>query len=232
MLFALNSLKLSAQSPPCKRKALPMAASASFSSRCLASPANTIGGKASRVFSTESRSFWSGYSGSCSAGLDFQLSSVHFEGEAATDEGDCFVEGSAAWTAEIRVRYLELRVLAEGTREWVGWWCGVERVWVLLYKDLDERVAVFERAIVQGKRVCVCVSFLLLFLLLGLVELNLFSLSLFSFLGREGGRDRLRGCVRVFGGPERKRWAEREFYRGFRGEEKRWVRWGWLQQSN
>ncbi len=52
MLLALNSLKLSAQSPPWSRKALPSATSPSrpFSRR--ASPANTRGGIPARVSST------------------------------------------------------------------------------------------------------------------------------------------------------------------------------------
>lgn len=82
MLLALNSLKLSAQSPPCKRKAFPMAASARRSSKLLASPANTMGGNASRVRRTDSRSSGSGYSGSCKAFLDFQLSMLHLPGTA------------------------------------------------------------------------------------------------------------------------------------------------------
>lgn len=60
MLVALNSLKLSAQSPPWRRKALPTAASANLSSKFLASPAKTIGGKASMVLRTESSSPASG----------------------------------------------------------------------------------------------------------------------------------------------------------------------------
>ena len=44
MLSAENSLKLSAQSPPCSRKALPAATSPSRPFRRRASPANTRGG--------------------------------------------------------------------------------------------------------------------------------------------------------------------------------------------
>ena len=71
------------------------------------------------VWSIESSSFWSGYSGSCSAVLDFQVSTVHFKFDAATGGVDCLVEGSAAWTAEMRViRGLASYALAEvGTRE-------------------------------------------------------------------------------------------------------------------
>lgn len=138
ILFALNSLKLSAQSPPCKRKALPRAASANFSSRCLASPAKTIGGKLSMVLSTDSRSFLSGYSGNCSAFFNFQLSTLHFTVWAGT-EGEAglafsvtvgFLDGSAACTAEMEA---ERRRRATGStegegvlreeqeREWDGW---------------------------------------------------------------------------------------------------------------
>lgn len=123
ILLALNSLKLSAQSPPWSKNALPIAASPSRSSRCRASPANTIGGKASSVWSTEWNSSWSGYSGSCRAFLDFQLSMAHFEEDlsafvttgvvvavavAADEEGFGglsetmgFLDGSGEWTAEI-----------------------------------------------------------------------------------------------------------------------------------
>lgn len=52
MLLALNSLNLSAQSPPCNRKALPRAVSSSLSSKLLASPANTDGGELYSVFRT------------------------------------------------------------------------------------------------------------------------------------------------------------------------------------
>jgi hypothetical protein len=49
MLLALNSLKLSGQSPPCRRNALPMATLASRSSRFLASPAKTMEGPEHRL---------------------------------------------------------------------------------------------------------------------------------------------------------------------------------------
>ncbi|KAH0451631.1 hypothetical protein IEQ34_018930 [Dendrobium chrysotoxum] len=113
MLLALNSLKLSAQSPPWRRNARPRAASPRRSSRLRASPANTIGGKFSIVWSTDSRSSLLGYSGSCSAFFDLQLSRVHFPGLAVAGDrtvvvGDGFsvtvgfLAGSAAWTAEMR----------------------------------------------------------------------------------------------------------------------------------
>ncbi|KAL0921024.1 hypothetical protein M5K25_008051 [Dendrobium thyrsiflorum] len=56
MLLALNSLKLSAQSPPWRRNARPRAASPRRSSRLRASPAITIGRKFSIVWSTDSKS--------------------------------------------------------------------------------------------------------------------------------------------------------------------------------
>ena len=68
MLLALNSLKLSAQSPPWRRNDRPTAASARRSSRVRASPAKTMGGNASTVRSTSSSSALSGYSGYSSAG--------------------------------------------------------------------------------------------------------------------------------------------------------------------
>ncbi|BAS84508.1 Os03g0389601, partial [Oryza sativa Japonica Group] len=92
MLLPLNSLKLSAQSPPWRRKARPMAASARRSSRCLASPANTIGGNASIVLSTASSSAALGYSGSCSAFFVLQLSTAHLAGAT------CFVAAGAGAT--------------------------------------------------------------------------------------------------------------------------------------
>ena len=101
MLLALNSLKLSAQSPPCKRKAFPVAASARRSSKLLASPANTIGGNASRVQRTDSSSSGFGYSGSCKAFLDFQLSMVHLPGapESLVAEAVAVAEEEAAAAA-------------------------------------------------------------------------------------------------------------------------------------
>uniref|UniRef100_J3MTY5 Uncharacterized protein n=1 Tax=Oryza brachyantha TaxID=4533 RepID=J3MTY5_ORYBR len=87
MLFALNSLKLSAQSPPWRRNARPPAASARRSSSLRASPAKTIGGNASTVRSTCSSSALSGYSGCCSAVRPRQLPTVHLLGAARTARG-------------------------------------------------------------------------------------------------------------------------------------------------
>ena len=60
MLSAWNSLKLSAQSPPCSRKALPSATlpSSSFSRR--ASPAKTSGGMLRSWSSARASAAWSG----------------------------------------------------------------------------------------------------------------------------------------------------------------------------
>ena len=60
ILSARNSLKLSAQSPPCSRKALPPATSAKSAFSRRASPANTSGGMARRRCSTSSRAAMSG----------------------------------------------------------------------------------------------------------------------------------------------------------------------------
>lgn len=97
------------------------------------------------VWSTDSSSFLSGYSGRCKAFLDFQLSSVHFpvtaarEGAAAVaaeaaagflpPPGTEFLGGSAAWTAEIRGTDLGWWVGLVGKKEREGWWeCeGVDR---------------------------------------------------------------------------------------------------------
>jgi len=111
MLLALNSLKLSAQSPPWSRKAFPRAASPRRSSSVRASPAKTIGGNASSVWRTDSRSSLLGYSGSCRAFFAFQLSTAHFPArDGAGAGGDWglglsettgFLAGSAAWTAKM-----------------------------------------------------------------------------------------------------------------------------------
>lgn len=96
ILLALNSLKLSAQSPPCNKNAFPTAASARRSSKCLASPANTIGGKSSRVLRTAARLASLGYSGSCKAFLDFQLSMLHLVGAGGDGVFVTLLAGSAA----------------------------------------------------------------------------------------------------------------------------------------
>lgn len=151
MWLALNSLKLSAQSPPWRRKAFPMAASASLSSKLLASPAKTMGGNDSMVCSTEASSSLSGYSGSCNAFFDFQLSTLHFPaaaelaGLAAVRE--VFV-GSAAWIAEMG--WWECLVVVGMEREKLEgcWW-----VWVIIvsYNDLEEReyAVALERAMLN-----------------------------------------------------------------------------------
>ncbi|KAJ7956795.1 hypothetical protein O6P43_023180 [Quillaja saponaria] len=159
MLLALNSLKLSAQSPPCKRNAFPIAASPSCSSKLLASPANTMGGNDSIVWSTDSSSFLSGYSGSCKAFLDLQLSILHFpepiedvvDGLSATT---LFLVGSAAWTAETCWRDLGRWVCLVGMRVKVGWWeCEEEEREGVLHNDFEEIVEAFESAIVNQFRV-------------------------------------------------------------------------------
>jgi len=127
ILMALNSLKLSAQSPPCNKKAFPIAASASLSSNLLASPAKTIGGNASIVFKTDWSSLASRYSGSCNAFFVFQLSKDHFPvpGAAYSFTATEFLVGSAA-TAEIERWDFDMWVLFPGTKEKVGgccWFC-------------------------------------------------------------------------------------------------------------
>ena len=95
MLLALNSLKLSAQSPPWRRNDRPTAASARRSSRVRASPAKTMGGNASTVRSTSSSSALSGYSGCCSAGRSLQLPTDHRLGGSARRERGRPGEGRA-----------------------------------------------------------------------------------------------------------------------------------------
>src|SRR5258707_13352938 len=77
MLLAPCSAKLSAQSPPCSRKASPAATRASDFFRLRASPANTSGGNVASCASTSAKALASGYSGTCSTGLARQLSGVH-----------------------------------------------------------------------------------------------------------------------------------------------------------
>ena len=83
MLLAPKSLKLSAQSPPCRRNARPMAASPSRSSSFRTSPANTSGGEAASARSLASSAARSGYSGICRAGRARQLPGAHSPGPAA-----------------------------------------------------------------------------------------------------------------------------------------------------
>ncbi|KAG6390867.1 hypothetical protein SASPL_148612 [Salvia splendens] len=78
MLLALNSLKLSAQSPPWSRKAFLTATSARRSSRLRTSPANTSGGYAAMVSSTDYSSAVSGFSGRCRAFFVFQVFLLSF----------------------------------------------------------------------------------------------------------------------------------------------------------
>ena len=73
-----NSAKLSAQSPPCSRKAFPSATLASLSFKSRLSPAKTSGGIFFRKRRVSSNWLLSGYSGSCCAGCFFQLVGVHF----------------------------------------------------------------------------------------------------------------------------------------------------------
>ena len=60
MLLAPCSAKLSAQSPPWRRKASPAATRARCFFRRRASPAKTSGGKVASCFSTSARAAWSG----------------------------------------------------------------------------------------------------------------------------------------------------------------------------
>src|ERR1700722_9226921 len=77
MLLAPCSAKLSAQSPPWRRKASPAATSASAFFRLRASPAKTSGGNVASCASTSANAFASGYWGICLTGLVRQLSGVH-----------------------------------------------------------------------------------------------------------------------------------------------------------
>ncbi len=124
ILLALNSLNLSAQSPPCNRKALPQAVSSSLSSKLLASPVNTDGGELFSVFRTPSSACSSVYVGCCRAVLDFQLSRDHqhlaatppFSPAAAADDA-LFFTGSAActtFTSLLHAEELSLDILAIG----------------------------------------------------------------------------------------------------------------------
>src|SRR6185437_7480020 len=68
--------KLSAQSPPWRRKASPAATRASAFFRLRASPAKTSGGNVASCASTSANAFASGYCGICFTGLVRQLSGV------------------------------------------------------------------------------------------------------------------------------------------------------------
>src|SRR5262245_53635472 len=77
ILSAPCSAKLSAQSPPCNRKASPLHTQPSFAASSRASPANTNGGN-DKSSSSTSRSFTaSAYSGICATGFMRHLSGVH-----------------------------------------------------------------------------------------------------------------------------------------------------------
>src|SRR5512134_1032877 len=86
MLLAPCSAKLSAQSPPCSRKASPLATRPSAFFRLRASPANTSGGNVASCASTSANALASGYSGICKLGLARQLSGVHRSDMALTPE--------------------------------------------------------------------------------------------------------------------------------------------------
>lgn len=101
------------------------------------------------VLSTVSRSSSFGYSGSCKAFFDFQLSGLHRPG-AAVDGGDGIgvvatgvLDGWAAWTPEMGWRDFL------GRREKVGWWVWEEGKggWDCR-RGLGESDVVFDRAIV------------------------------------------------------------------------------------
>src|SRR5262249_54931524 len=82
MLLAPCSAKLSAQSPPCSRKASPAATRASAFLRLRASPAKTSGGKVASCCSTSASAFRSGDSGTWRIGFFRQLSGVQRSGTA------------------------------------------------------------------------------------------------------------------------------------------------------
>src|SRR4051812_35393940 len=86
MLLAPCSAKLSEQSPPCSRKASPLATRASAFFRLRASPAKTSGGKVASWASTSANALASGYWGICCTGLARQLSGVHRSDMSLTPE--------------------------------------------------------------------------------------------------------------------------------------------------
>src|SRR4030088_1186826 len=95
MLLAPCSAKLSAQSPPCSRKASPAATRASAFFRLRASPAKTSGGKVASCASTSANALASGYSGICKLGLARQLSGVHRSDMTSTPEEKPLLIGAA-----------------------------------------------------------------------------------------------------------------------------------------
>src|ERR1700736_2807831 len=78
MLFGWNSAKLSAQSPPCNKKAFPAATAARRCCKRRASPAKTRGGKRRRVSSTLASAASSEYPGTGRIGKPRQLSGDQF----------------------------------------------------------------------------------------------------------------------------------------------------------
>src|SRR5579864_4891652 len=76
MLLAPCSAKLSAQSPPCRRKASPAATLANAFFRLRASPAKTSGGNVASCASTSAKARASGYWGICFSGRLRELSGV------------------------------------------------------------------------------------------------------------------------------------------------------------
>lgn len=98
MWLAPCSEKLSAQSPPCSRKAWPAATSASARFSLSASPAKTSGGYEATLASTSARSALSGYSGTWMIGFDLQLSGD--QGAAMTAFSVTRVRGPLAEAAQ------------------------------------------------------------------------------------------------------------------------------------
>lgn len=108
------------------------------------------------VFKTDSKSALFGYSGSCRAVFDFQLSGVHLPGAAVGGGGERIgvaatgvLDGSAA---KMGWRWC----LLIGRREKVGWWVweeGLKRDW----DWMGESDVVFDRAIVGFASMCVFV---------------------------------------------------------------------------
>src|SRR6202012_5729463 len=98
MLLAPCSAKLSAQSPPCSRKASPAATRPSDFFKLRASPANTSGGNVASCASTSAKALALGYSGTCSTGLARQLSGVHRSDMTLTPEQKPLLSGGPGYT--------------------------------------------------------------------------------------------------------------------------------------
>src|ERR1700742_4385379 len=98
MLLAPCSAKLSAQSPPCSRKASPAATRPSDFFRLRASPANTSGGNVASCASTSAKALALGYSGTCNTGLARQLSGVHRSDMTLTPEQKPLLSGGPGYT--------------------------------------------------------------------------------------------------------------------------------------